>query len=414
MLTALLLIVGMILCVAIVAFGFWLIIKFPIPGIEREKMSADFFKAKIDGPVGAVLILGPPLILAALLKIYSGNLESENSAYKTKNEGLNSDVIRLNGDIADLKDDAGKQKKRADDLEGRLLAAEQEVQKAWLLYSRSKLSKDEQAELDRLNQGLEALNGELTLLRVRMAPWPVIVGQEVRVVYEIYRKSFETDKTSLRGFGLFDFDAERYTIKGDILKNSILDDLDTNIGRAICGGIERAINKTVSLNDAFARVPELQGLDYQQLLGIVKEYKYLEWQIQRLSASALVTVTGYADGEVASWERKLEFPAKAIQLHESADPSYPYPLYPLTYKANLSRVALGRPPNYTAYANVDLPNLRAAEVQILISRLADSCARFTGNTFRDKIPVQILEGRTYQALNENDRKTRVHVLVSLK
>ena len=98
-------------------------------------------------------------------------------------------------------------------------------------------------------------------------------------------------------------------------------------------------------------------------------------------------------------------------LHENANPNAMPAEYALTFRPGLTRVAVGQS---ATYGNDDLPNLRAAEVAMIVAALVDNtCESPSPNTSAGKIDVEILEGRVYPERSEVDRKARVHVLVFL-
>ena len=58
--------------------------------------------------------------------------------------------------------------------------------------------------------GDRALNKDLKILRVRVTPWPRLVGTKAVVTVEIYRRDFDADSTLPRGAGLFEFKIETF------------------------------------------------------------------------------------------------------------------------------------------------------------------------------------------------------------
>lgn len=412
---------------AIVAmtFGFYIVV-YKI--FSTEHADVDFGGYKIKGPVGIGVFLAGLAALVAIVWVYSKGVESENAmltGQRDKAETRADEAEKAKGaqaiELDKARDEIQDQKKNSDQLARRLaeeIAARRDAEgfakATWQNNNENALSPDQRAQLDRYNKGIDAFNADLTVLRIRPSPWPVIVGRKAIATYEVYRKDFDQDAVRPRGAGLFNFASEQFTLEGESAKG-LTEELSSRLAQLICDASMAAIVNGVSPREAFARIPLLAQYESDgQRVTEVAELKYVMMRLQLLAADSLVLVRGYADGEDGPWEHPLNPAFKDVDLRENAFPERKPEEYALEFKPEpLSHIVLGRPTTYTTYGNVDLPNLRGEATQRIISALIQSCPP-PANRQVGKIDVQVLEGRVYEAKSRVDRKSRVFLVIFLK
>jgi hypothetical protein len=436
-------VVAVIAGIVAMGYGAWLMFK----GFVLGRATFKFMGMEIDGPLGIVIFLAGLGGLFLLPSHHLKGVEAENVQLKGRLQETRTELDAAKKDGADLQSRLEKARsqrdaegKRADGLsvglqslqaekeraERKLLdslkaeaaerrRAEQKAQDAWIVADRISLSEDQKAELDKLSQGVLALNKELGILKIRTAYWPIISGRKAVATFEVYRKDFESGVTRPRGAGLFEFAAERYQMKGDYA-GKLTEQLSASIAKIICDAAQRAIFNAVPLREAVRTVPELARYEADpQLLMALAELQYVRMRLQMLAADSLVAVRGYADGERGPWEHPLDASRSKMQVHENADPTAKPADYALTFKPELSQVTVGLPASsYTKYGNEDLPNLRGAEAAAVVWTLVKTCQHQASGIPPGRIAVGILEGRVYHERSEEDRKARVHLLVFLK
>jgi hypothetical protein len=294
--------------------------------------------------------------------------------------------------------------------------AQRQALAAWQTVDRVQLSEKQRIEFDGIQRGVLELNDALTRVKIAPAYWPRIEGKNAVATYEIFQKAFEADQARPRGAGLFDFDVQRYTIRGDY-QGRLAEELRNQISALICEAARRAIVESVSLPVAINNMPPIRGYEVdKELIATLTELQYLRMRLQIMAANALVLVRGYADGEQGPWRQTLDSSrATTVSLHENAKPNAKEIEYSLTFRPDLTQVAIGQSgPRGTTYGNDDLPNLRGQETSEIISALVGTCPQTIPNTAAGMIPVEVLQGRVYPQHSEIDRKARVHLLVFLK
>jgi hypothetical protein len=179
-----------------------------------------------------------------------------------KLKAVEQDRFALRDNLAKKQEEAEAQTRRANDLASQLSHAQEVASTAWKLNNEISLSPEQQSQFHDLEKKVEDLNADLSSVRVRLAPWPTFVDRHPLAIYEIYSKNLDGPGASLRGAGLFRFDAEKYRIQGDSQKG-LTEELATNIGRAICRTVASGISNSTSLRDAFSAVPELKSFRWR-------------------------------------------------------------------------------------------------------------------------------------------------------
>jgi hypothetical protein len=316
---------------------------------------------------------------------------------------LATESARANATAKQLADETGQRRE-----------AHRQARAAWLTADLLGLSDRQREEFNNIQKGVLALNEGLSALRISEAHWPRLEGKKAVATFEIYQKAFEADQMRPRGAGLFVFESEKYSVKGDY-QGRIAEELRTKIASLICEAARRAIVENVPLPNAVRNMPPIREYDVDpEFLNQLTELQYLQMRIKLLAGSAIVLVRGYADGEQGPWERKLDPPSRAIvRLHENTKPTPDE--YALNFRPELTSVQIGRPETKnTTYINKDLPNLRGAEAASIINALVGSCPAPTAGLSAGTVTAEVLEGQVYPDHSEIDRKARVHLLVFLK
>jgi len=462
-----LIIFGILFFIGVGIFGLFLLYK----GATGATATFRWRGASIDGPVGAVIAVASMLLVVGLVALYNPALEKENKRLTAENADLTSELQTTKKERDDLDNKLRAEKAHSDTLanqvralttdkeqaeeklvsvQGGLTQAQQKVatqasqindlsgkndtltkqlsnqtlqreeaQKqallAWQTANEMGLSPAQQAEFKDIDAKVMDLNKDLTYLRIAPAYWPRIEGKKAVATYEIYQKAFEADQMRPRGAGLFDFNSEEYTIKGDY-QGRLAQTIQTSISGLICEAARRAVTQHVPVSDAIRNMPPIREYDLDpQLRAILGEFQYVRMRLQIMAGYAVILVRGYADGEQTGWSRKLDPDFATVQLHENARPNAQPIDYALTFKPDLTQVAIGKDSsNGPTYTNTDLPNLRGDMAARIISALVDDCPQTVPNTSVGTIPVEVLEGQVYSQHSEVDRKARVYLLVFLK
>lgn len=277
------------------------------------------------------------------------------------------------------------------------------------------LSAREREELRRVRAGIEEIDAGLSRLALREAPLLEIVGRQAVANYEIYARSLagaEADALD-RGFGLFEFESERFTLESHYGGGEI-ERLLSEIAPALCGAVNASIAGDVSLEDAIRRIPALEKYEgIPEPLLVLADYAYLRLQLQALAVDAEVFVRGYADGERAGWSRPL--PSRTpdrIEVHPLANPDAASPLGDWRFLATTEPRPAGHGPG--RYNNADLPNLRGLATRDLMQEVVGNCAlpgREPGNLGTG---AAILEGKLHEQYLGSDRKSRAFVSIGLR
>jgi len=218
----------------------------------------------------------------------------------------------------------------------------------------------------------------------------------------------------LRGFGLFNFQAERFELSESGYEN-VSEPRRTELLRAICEASKRAILEKIAPGDAVNRIRELEGVakEYPFIVQLT-ELQYARMTIQILGGNSLVLVRGYADGERGPWQRDLAAPVE-VQVHQPVDTTPADVDRDVDFAAAQTPKQLGHPEaGRIKYGNVDLPDLRAAAVADMIRTLVRSCPADPGLPALNQIELELLEGQVYSGFNAVDRKVRVYLMVYLK
>lgn len=472
-----LIVFGVVFCIAVGLFGLWLLWR-NINGVPIEKAIFKIKDTSIEGPVGAVMALAAIVVSAWLVSRYEPAVEAENKRLTAQNAEITRDLQETKNTRDDLEGKLRDEKAHSDMLANEIRAgttekkeaeaklasaqdalaqakanltqteqnlattkeqvndlsatndelskqlgdqtsqrkeAQQEALHAWQVADRISLTPAQQAEFNEIDKGVLDLNKGLTYLRIATAYWPRIAGKKAVATYEIYQKAFEADQKRPRGAGLFDFNSEEYKIKGDY-NGRLAQVLQTQASALICEAARRAIVEGVLPSDAIRNMPPIRDYDMNsQLLATLGEFQYLRMRLQIMAGRAVILTRGYADGERTGWSQKLDPSFATVQLHENATPDAQPIEYALTFRPELTQVAIGKAStNGPIYGNTDLPNLRGEMAARIISLLVDDCPLNVPNFSPDTIPVQILEGQVYAQHSEIDRKARLHLLVFLK
>jgi len=279
----------------------------------------------------------------------------------------------------------------------------------------ARLSESEREELRRVREGIGAINTELSYVALREAPLLEIVGRLGVANYEIYARRFaENEGDALdRGFGLFEFESERFTLENQYGEGE-MERLLEEIAPAICDAVNASIAGDVSLEDAIRRISALEkyeGLPEQ--LVVLAEYAYLRLQLQALAVDAEIFVRGYADGERSDWSRAL--PSRSpdrIDLHPLANPDAGTPLGEWRFlDPTVTRPIGDRTGNYR---NGDLPNLRSLTTRALMDEVIAGCSLPGQEPNGLGTRSAVLEGKLDDAHGGVDRKSRAFVSITLR
>jgi hypothetical protein len=470
---------GLVLCASLGGFGIWLLVQdlrgvdvFKASAVFKVK------GMDIEGPVGLVAALGALLLGVWLVSLYSPALVGENEQLRLANVRFNnelqysqqkldaaekqlrdeksradalanqvrarttdkeqadikyaasqSNLLEKRAELAHTQGLLASETGRANYLSGQYAAlakqfsdeqlarreAQQQGLAAWQSADRMALSEKQRIEFDGIEKGVLALNDALTFLKIAPVHWPRIEGKNAVATYEIFHKAFEADQTRPRGAGLFEFNSEEHTIRGDY-QGRLKEALRTEISALICETARRAIVESVSISEAVRNMRPIRDYDVDgKLIDTLVEFQYARMRLQIMAGSAYLLVRGYADGEQGPWRRNLDPSLATVRLHEIANPNVQQPEYALTFRPYLTQVAIGQGAHQSGtYGNNDLPNLRGEVASRIISALVGTCPQSTPNTAVGEIPVEVLQGRVYPQHSEPDRKARVHLLVFLK
>jgi hypothetical protein len=473
-----LIILGVVLCAAVVGAGIWLLVRALLGKFPLEKAIFKRGGDSIEGPVGFVMALAATLLAVWLVSRYEPAVEALNKQLTTSNGELKADLkatqgqrdgaekslreekgkadelenqvrarttdkeqaeakltatqgdlVKTKGELNDTQGRLANETARANDLLGKNATfmkqlsdekaerreAEQQNRAAWQSANLLGLTEKQQAEFKNVQDGVLALNDALSVLKIAPAYWPRLQGKKAAATYEIFQKAFEADQMRARGAGLLDFDSQKYTVKGDY-QGRLAAELQTKISMLICEIARRAIVEKVPLPEAIKNMPPIREYDLDpQLIATLAEFEYVRMRLQILAGRAVVLVRGYADGEQGPWRRGLDPSLATVRLHESVDPNAKQTEYAMNFRADQTQISVGQPgPNGPTYGNDDLPNLRGEETSEILSALVGSCPQVIPNTVPGDIPVEVLQGRVYPQHSEIDRKARVHLLVFLK
>ena len=411
---------------ASMGFGVFLVVRGYFQGENTDWDLAGYRVAKV--PVGVGVFVAGLAAFVGLAWIYSKGVEAENDRLTAEIKKTNSELDQTKKD-RDAKDAALATSAQAlmaaqqsiAELNARFAGAEAERREAQAFASETLIATDresfspaQRAELDRYRQGVDALNKDLNVLRVRVAAWPRLDGRKTLATLEIYRRDFDVDSTLPRGAGLFEFKTESFALENEA-PPGLTELLAANIGKLICDAALTAISTNVSPQQAFSRIPGLSKYegDASRVLEAA-DLKYALMRLQLLAADSLVLVRGYADGEDGPWTKPLDPSLRHVQAHESIAPNTRLIDYAMTFKPDLSQVDLGRPElNFSVYGNADLPDLRGEATARIVSTLVESCS-LPPNLNPGNIGVEMLDGRVYDGKSTRDRKARVYLLVTLK
>ncbi len=452
---------GFFISLCVFALGMWLLLR-SITGAPA--------RLGVEGPVGFVLVVAGAASVYFLSSFYAPRVEAENGRLNSENTQLKKDLEdtkhqrdgfdaalrgekgRTDGLAADLRvlkaekeqverdlsmtrdglsrtrnelaqtqaqlstesSRANSVTKQLADETGQRREAQRQARVAWLTADLLGLNDRQRAEFNNIQKGVLALNESLSALRISEAHWPRLEGKKAVATFEIYQKAFEADLMRPRGAGLFVFESEKYSLKGDH-RGRIAEEMRTKIASLICEAARRAIAENVPLPDAVRNMPPIKEYDLDpELLSQLAELQYLQMRIKLLAGNATVLVRGYADGERGSGERKLDPPSRAIvKLHENTKRTPDE--YTLNFRPELTSIQIGRPKAKSpTYTNSDLPNLRGAEAASIINALVGSCSAPTAGPPAGTVTAEVLEGQVSPDHSEIDRKARVHLLVFLK
>ena len=134
--------------------------------------------------------------------------------------------------------------------------------------------------------------------------------------------------------------------------------------------------------------------------NVIELYYALGEMLTLRSLRAEVLVRGFADGEVASWQRELDpsYPYSSVEVMPPVDSAAP-----IMFKRKRETIPVSEAP---LYSNKDLPNLRARYVKDVL--LDPYLARCPGETAASSA---ILQGFAYdEASRPLDRKVQVYVV----
>ena len=455
---------GFFISLCIVALGAWLLFR-SITGAPA--------RLGVEGPVAVVLVVVGAASVYFLSSFYAPKIEAENQRLSDESTQLKKEVAdtrqQRDGFEASLRDEKGRagglavdfralkaEKEQVDrnlsaaeaglsrtrselaqtqaqfsaesaranatvkqlaDETGQRREAQRQARTAWLAANLSGLSDRQRAEFTSIQKGVLALNDSLSALKISEAPWPRLEGKKAVATFEIHQKAFEPDLVRPRGAGLFVFNSEKYTLKGDS-RGRIAEELRTRIAGPICDAGRRAVLENVPLPNSVKSMPPIKEYNVDpEVLSQLVELQYLQMRIRQLAANATVSPTvlvrGYADGDQGAGERRLDPSSRAIiKLHENTNRTPDE--YALTFRPDLTSVQIGRPNvRNPTYASKDLPNLRGAEAASIINALIGSCSPTPGPP-ASALTAEVLEGQVSSDPGEVDRKARVHLLVFLK
>ena len=355
--------------------------------------------------------------VAVDLRVLRAEKELVERDLSTTRDGLSrtrNELVEAQAQLSTESARADTTDKQLADETGQRLEAQQQARVAWLTADLLGLNDRQRAEFNNIQKGVLALNESLSALRISETHWPRLEGKKAVATFEIYQKAFEANLMDPRGAGLFVFESEKYSLKGDS-RGRIAEALRTKIASLICEAARRAIVEDVALPDIVKGMPPIKEYNVDpEILSQLVELQYLQMRIKLLAGNATVLVRGYADGEQGFAERRLDPSSRAIvKLHENTKRTPDE--YALNFRPEITSVQIGRPNTKNpTYVSKDLPNLRGAEVASIINALVGSCSAPTAGPPAGTVTAEVLEGQVFPGHGVIDRKARVHLLVFLK
>lgn len=364
------------------------------------------------------------------MKLNSAVFENEKLSYQLSHNSYSVDEIQEleegyqkkieeNRDIIQsLKEDLRRQSEKIEQ-------AERLAQEGWLIADTLSLSSSERKELERVKQGVDELNKELTHIGIRRAYWPVFEGDKPSAIFEIYSKKFakgdlNPNVYSPMGVGLFNFYPKRIEIDGVV--DGYLDLSDgSEIYKALCEGTKRAISENVSISevlsylDGIKNIPK-DGVNALELIGTLQEFQYVQERLKFLLADVIFVVRGHAENEGGDWREVLEeglVNAEIYLKNNNVSDQLRKNLEFDSFPTNIDIGEIGEG-NIAYFEPRDLPNLRGVFSAKLIEDIVHSCRSNNVTDRSISMQVRVVEGIFDDRKYNFGRRSRVYFLVYLQ
>jgi hypothetical protein len=328
---------------------------------------------------------------------------------------LHAEALKTDGTISAQNDDALKLKTEITDLVRDRNRAQLVANSIGLISNAILQNEAERDRHDALNKDLRGLNADLYDVGVRDVYQPKILNKPAVAIYEIYRKTFDDPQSQPRGIGLFDFDSQKYLIRGDS-KGKMLDYMGEIIP-AVCGAAQLGITQKIPFIYALKTLPEIHSDDLDpSILRDLAEFTYIQMWFRLKAGDVWIETRGYADEAAHPFQVSLGNQPKVVAVHQQVETSDGLGEYSLTFQEQTANLSIGTAENGAVwYKNDDLPDLRANRVKDILGAIVDQCESPFTYSGPIKPNVGVLAGRVYPEYPWiPDRKVRVYILIFLK